>query len=277
MTAPSAAAPVTGGVLWRIVPPLVRDARRPHRLVERAAMVYRRTYLLLVSGFFEPVFYLLSMKVGLGKLIGDVVVGGRVVDYATFVAPALMASSAMNGASIDATMNVFYKLKYAKVYDAMLATPMGTGDIALGEIAWALLRGLLYSVSFLVVVVAMGLAGSPWVVLAVPACALIGFAFAAVGIAATTYMRGWPDFEFVPLALMPMFLFSATFYPASTYSGLGRLLLNVSPLYHGVELVRAASTGTWSAGIVGHVTFLAAMGLTGLWVAAGRLDGLLRD
>ena len=145
----------TAGLL-RILPPILGDARRPQRLVERSLLVYRRGYLLIISGLFEPIFYLLSMKVGLGSLVGEVTVGGRVVDYATFVAPALMASSAMNGAIFDSTFNVFHKLKYAKVYDAMLATPLGTADIALGEIAWAVIRGLLYSASFLVVVVVMG-------------------------------------------------------------------------------------------------------------------------
>jgi lipooligosaccharide transport system permease protein len=238
-------------------------------------MVYRHSWLLIVSGLFEPLFYLASTRLGIGKLVGTIQFRGRPLDYVSFVAPALMASSAMNGAVYDSTMNVFHKLKYAKVYDAMLTTPMGTADIAIGEIAWALVRGLMYSTSFLVVMVAMGLADSPWIVMSVPACALIGFAFAGCGMAATTYMRGWSDAEFVTLTTMPMFLFSATFYPAATYSGVGRALLQVSPLYHGVELVRACTTGTWSAGLIGHAAFLVLMGLLGLRVVARRLDGLL--
>ncbi len=263
-------------IVLRIVPFPLRAAKRPHRLVERSLMVYRRTWILLVSGFFEPLFYLLSSKVGVGRLVGSVTIGGKAVDYVTFVAPALMASSAMNGAVYDSTMNVFHKLRYAKIYDAMLTTPLSTADIALGEIAWALLRGLLYAVSFLVVIVAMDLTDTPWAVLSIPAAALIGFAFAAVGMASTTYMRGWPDFEFVQMALMPMFLFSATFYPASTYDGFGRTLLQVSPLYHGVELIRATTTGTFPAATAGHALFLAAMGVAGLWFTSRRLDGMLR-
>ena len=260
--------------LLRIVPPVVRIARRPQRMVERQLMCYRRTWPILLSGFFEPLFYLLSIRVGLGKLVGDVKVGGRILGYAEFVAPAMMASSAMNGAVYDSTMNVFHKLKYARVYDAVLATPMGIGDVALGEITWALIRGLLYSCAFLLTMIVLGLASSPWIVLSLPICVLIGFAFAAVGMASTTYMRGWTDFEFVPTATMPLFLFSATFYPISSY-GSWAWVVQLSPLYHGVALVRVANAGQSSWGNVGHVGFLLTMAFAGLWVVSRRLQSLL--
>ena len=95
-------------------------------------------------GFFEPLFYLLALGVGLGRLVGDVPApDGQPITYGAFVAPALLAASAMNGAIYDATFNVFFRLKYDKIYDAILATPMRPGDIALGEIGWALIRGAL--------------------------------------------------------------------------------------------------------------------------------------
>jgi lipooligosaccharide transport system permease protein len=261
--------------ILRVVPSSLRSARRPSRPIERSLLVYRRTWIIIVSGFFEPLFYLMSIRLGVGALVGDVTVDGQTVDYAMFVAPALMASSAMNGAVYDATMNVYEKLRYAHVYDAMLATPLTTGDVALGEIGWALIRGQIYATSFLVVMVAMGLTESPWVILALPACMLIGLAFAAVGMAATTYLRSWSDFEFVPLATMPIFLFSATFYPASEYGSIGRLLLQFSPLYHGTALVRMASAGVADWSIIGHVGFLVVMSIIGLLAAARRLDHLL--
>jgi lipooligosaccharide transport system permease protein len=259
----------------RVVPMTLRTARRPQRLLERAYIYNRRVWIIIVSGFFEPLFYLLSIQVGIGELVGDIEIDGQVIGYASFVAPALMASSAMNGAIYDSTMNVFHKLKYAKLYDAMLATPLGPGDVALGEIGWALVRGLLYAIAFLVVLVVMGLTNSWWVLLSIPACTLIGLAFASCGMAATTYMRGWPDIELLPLVQMPLFLFSATFYPASTYGSIGRVLLQFSPLYHGVTLVRAANEGIWSWAIIGHVAFLVAMSATGLVIAARRLERLL--
>jgi lipooligosaccharide transport system permease protein len=243
-------------------------------MIERQVMCYRRSWPILLSGFFEPLFYLLSIRIGLSSLVGKVKVGNTLLSYAEFVAPAMMASSAMNGAVYDSTMNVFHKLKYARVYDAVLSTPMSIGDVALGEILWALIRGLLYSVAFLCTMVVLGLANSWWVVLSVPISVLIGFAFAAVGMAGTTYMRGWSDFEIVPSITMPLFLFSATFYPASAY-GAWAWLLQVSPLYHGVALIRAANAGQASWGVVVHVAFLVSMALAGLWVVSKRLKFLL--
>jgi lipooligosaccharide transport system permease protein len=186
-----------------------------------------------------------------------------------------MAASAMNGAIYDSTFNVFHKLKFSKTYDAVLSTPLTVVDVALGEIAWALGRGLLYASAFLVTMSAMGLVASPWAVLTIPAATLIGFAFAAVGIAATTYMRTWHDMDLVQLAVLPMFLFSATFYPLTTYPPAVRWLVELTPLYHGVALIRGLTTGllTWS--MLVDVAYLVALGVLGVVVAARRLDRLL--
>jgi lipooligosaccharide transport system permease protein len=261
-------------LLWRVAPPILRSARRPQRVVERNAIVYRRTPMVLISGFFEPLFYLLSIRIGFGALIGEVDFAGRAIDYADFVAPALMASSAMNGAVYDSTMNIYFKMRYSKTYDAMLATPLGAPDVAMGEIAWAMLRGFIYSISFLVCLAVLGMATSWWILAALPACLLIGVAFASVGMALTTYMRSWSDFDWVPTITLPMFLFSATFYPLSSYGDFG-WVVQLSPLYHGVALVRGASLGVASWGIVVHVAVLLTMAMVGLSVAARRIETLL--
>ena len=272
--------PTRSGLLdeLRIVPTAlfgsVLTARRPQRMIERSFMVFRRGALVLVSGFFEPLFYLLSIRIGFASLIGEVTVGGRTIGYAEFVAPALMASSAMNGAVYDSTMNVFFKLKNAKLYDAVLATPMTAADVALGEIGWAVLRGAVYSVAFLASMAVLGMTQSPWVLLAVPVCVLIAFAFAAVGMAVTTYMRSVADFEYVPTATLPLFLFSATFYPLASY-GDWAWLVQFSPLYHGVALVRALNFGDWSWAMIGHVGVLAALTMAGLALASRRIETLL--
>src|SRR5215475_14433932 len=208
-------------------------------LIERHARVYKHTWTVLISGFFEPLFYLLSIGIGLSKLVGTVVEpGGQHVGFTSFVAPALLATSAMNGAVMDSTFNVFFRMKYAKLYDATLATPMRADEIALGEIGWALIRGGIYSVAFMVVMLAMGLVHSVWAVLAVPTALLIGFAFSGAGMAATTYMKSWQHFEFVTLATLPMFLFSTTFYPLSVYPRPVQIIVECTPLYQGVTLIR---------------------------------------
>jgi lipooligosaccharide transport system permease protein len=245
--------------------------RGSRHLVERHARVYRQAWLVLISGFFEPLFFLLSIGVGLGKLVGPV----AGITYTSFVAPALLATSSMNGAVFDSTFNVFFRLKYNKLYDAALSTPMRAGDIALGEISWALIRGGLYGAAFMIVMLAMGLVHSLWAVLDLPSALLIGFAFAAAGMAATTFMRSWQHFEFVTLATLPMFLFSTTFYPLSVYPRAIQIVVECTPLYQGVALLRGLTLGIVGPGLLWHAAYLAIMGLLGLYVASFRISKLL--
>jgi lipooligosaccharide transport system permease protein len=250
------------------------DVRRPHRLMERSALVTRRSWPIFVSGFFEPFFYLLAIQIGFGVLVGRVDFAGRSVEYATFVAPALMAAAAMNGAIYDSTMNVYYKLRYARLYDAVLATPLSPGDVAMGEIGWAVVRGTAYSIAFAVTMAVLGLVESAWIIVAVPICALVAFAFASVGMAVTSYLRSWADFEFIPAVQLPLFLFSATFFPLSLYGSWG-WVVQLSPLYHGVALVRMAAFGDFGAMAAVHVAVLATLAILGLGVTARRLRTML--
>lgn len=256
--------------------PLPAGAGMARTLVERNFVSFRRTWTIIVSGFFEPVFFLFAMGVGIGSMVGDVALpGGRTVPYLAFVAPALLASSAMNGAVFDSTTNVFFKLKYAKLYDSVLATPLGPRDVAIGEISWALLRGLVYSGAFLVVASLAGAVESIWALAAVPAATLIGWAFASVGMASATYMRTWADFDYIQLAIMPMFLFSATFFPLTTYPPALQWIVQATPLYHGVAMTRELMLGDVSVAMVAHVAYLVAMGLVGTVWTAGRIERLL--
>jgi len=260
----------------RIAPPLMFGSRRALRLIERNLYVYRHGWIVIVSGFFEPLFYLLSIGFGLGALVGNVPgPGGREIPYQLFIAPALLASSSMNGAITEATFNFFFKLRYQKTFDAILSTPLSVADIALGEMGWGLIRGALYTIGFLGVMVVLGIGVSPWLVLTVPAALLISFGFGAVGIAATSFMRTWQDFDLIQLVILPMFLFSGTFFPLDNVPEGIRLIVQLTPLYHGVDLLRTLSVGVVGPDTVVHVVYLLGMGLIGLFVVSRRLDKLL--
>jgi lipooligosaccharide transport system permease protein len=260
----------------RVLPPLRRPGTRAHLLLERNLMVYRRIWMILLSGFFEPVFYLFSVGIGVGSYVGEIqLADGRSVSYAAFVAPALLAASAMNGALYESTLNIFFKLRYGKIYDGILATPLQPGDIALGEIAWSLIRGALYATGFMIVMAIFGLIESPLGLLAVPAALLIGLAFAGIGMAATTYMKSWQDFDLITLATMPLFLFSATFYPLGVYPPLIQQITRISPLYHGAELIRGLTLGVLDPTMIGHAAFLIVLGSTGMVIASRRIKILL--
>jgi lipooligosaccharide transport system permease protein len=251
--------------------------RKPVRVVERNALAYRRMWYVFLAGFAEPILYLLSIGVGVGELVGELPgAGGRPVAYETFVAPGLLAAAAMNGAIFDTTFNFFVKFKYAHTYDAMLATPLGVGEVASGEVVWALLRGTIYATGFLVTMLALGLVESGWSVLAVPAAVLIGFGFAGAGLAATTWMRSFIDFDYVNLAIVPLFLFSATFFPLSRYPDVLEWVVRATPLYQGVALERGLVLGDIRVTLLLNAAYLGLMGWIGVRVAAKRLGRLLQ-
>jgi lipooligosaccharide transport system permease protein len=267
---PSPPSPTLGP---RVVPVF---SAQPWRIVERNFLVYRHTWLVFLTGMLEPVFYLFSIGVGVGALVGEFQLpDGSTVGYVDFVAPAMLAASAMNGALFDSTYNIFFRLKYEKLYDAMLVTPLRPVDIARGEITWALLRGGIYSAAFIVIMLCMGLVHSWWMVLALPATLLIGYGFAGAGMALTTFMRTWQDFEYIQLAIMPMFLFSATFYPLSTYPDTIEAIVRWTPLYQGVVMCREFALGSVTTASLYAAVYLAVMGSLGLLVAARRVGTLL--
>ncbi len=263
------------GVLLRILPSAMYSGRST-AVLERTFLTYSHAWMLFVSGVFEPLFYLFAFQIGFGKLVGEVAgPGGQMMSYVAFVAPGLLAASAMNGAILDSTYNLFFKLKYAKLYDAMLATPIGPLDIALGEVGWCVLRGGIYSVTFLGVMAAMGLAGSWWAVLLIPAALLIAMAFSAIGIVLVTFLKSTSQFDYIQLVLMPLFLFSTTFYPLSVYPEAIQWVVKVFPLYHGIELMRGLSTGVLSPGMLGNVAYLLALAGIGVYASSKRFGKLL--
>src|SRR6266545_2801034 len=258
-----------------VVPAPLSPGQATRLLVLRNFIVYRSAWKLFITGFLEPVFYLFSIGIGVGQLITTFAFNGHAIPYAEFVAPGMLAASAMNGALLDSTYNVFFKLKYDKLYDQMLATPLSTGDIARGEVTWGQLRGGAYSAAFLVVMVAMGLTHNWWELLAFPATLLIGFAFSAVCMALTTYMKSWQDFDKITLVQLPLFLFSATFFPVTAFDGWLRWMVECTPLYRGVVLCRELTTGSLTMASGVSVVYLTVMGIVGLLLVRRRLDTLL--
>ncbi len=252
-------------------------ARRSGAVLERNVAALKSAYwLVLLAGFLEPVLYLLSIGVGVGTLVGDLTLpGGQVVGYATFVAPAMLASSAMTGALSETTFNFFGKMKYMKLYDGILATPVRPFEIALGELGWAMVRGTLYAAAFLVVMVGMDLTSPSRAVAAFPATVLVGFAFGALGMALSTFMRSWQDFDLMGSIQFTLFLFSGTFVPAHDYPAVLRWLVEVTPLYRSVDLLRGITTGVVGWPQVLDVAYLVAATALGLAVAGRRMGRLL--
>ena len=269
------APPARAGLLLRILPPGLY-AGRARMLVERSVRVSRASWAIFVSGAAEPFLYLLAFQVGFGKLVTEVAgPDGRPMGYVAFVAPALLATSAMNGAIFESTYNMFFKLRYAKLYDAMLATPIGPLDVAIGEIGWAMTRGGIYAVAFLAIAAAMGLLASWWALLMVPAALLVGLAFSAIGMALVTFLKSTAQFDYIALALMPMFLFATTFFPLSVYPEPLQWVVRCLPLYHAIELMRGLATGLLSGSMLINLAYLLALGAIGLWASTRRIAKLL--
>jgi lipooligosaccharide transport system permease protein len=250
-------------------------AGNPGAVMARSWTATKSTnWLVVVSGFLEPVLYLLSLGVGLGKLIGTVDTGGQHISYAAFIAPALLATSAMNGAVMDSTFNVFFKLNFGKLYEGMLATPLGPLDVALGEIMMALLRGALYGLAFMGVMWAVGLTLSWTALLAFPALLIIAFGFASLGMGIVSFMKTFTQLDWIFFVLLPMFLLSSTFFPITVYPRPVQLIIECLPLWHGIELVRGLTTGVITTALLWHVLYYAGMIAAGLVLTTARLRAL---
>ena len=248
---------------------------RSRAIMERAYIAFKSsTWMIVVSGFVEPVLFLLSFGYGLKDLVGDITVAGQPIGYVAFIAPALLATSAMNGAIYDSTMNVYFKLKHDRIYHGMLATSLGPMDVALGEISWALLRGLSYAIGFMAIVTPLGLIPSMWGILAIPAAVLIAFGFASFGMAVTSYMKSWQQLEIVNVVLLPMFLFSGSFYPLDVFPEWLQTIIRLFPLAHAIDLVRGLTLGNISWALLGHAMYFVVMIVVGLFFTTKRLNAL---
>ncbi|WP_438872269.1 ABC transporter permease [Paractinoplanes rishiriensis] len=265
----------------RLLLPRLRPAdgtlRRAGSVTERNVAALRSMYwFVLLSGCLEPLLYLFSIGVGVGALINTVTLpGGQVVGYAEFVAPAMLAAAAMAGALNETTFNFFGKMKFMRLYDGILATPVRPIEIALGELAWAMVRGTVYAVAFVAVMVAMDLTTVSRAAPALAASVLVGFTFGALGMAISTLIRSWQDFDLIASAQFALLLFSGTFVPATAYPTWFRWLIEATPLYRAVDLTRALTLGSAGWLQLLDVLYLLAVLAASLAVAAHRMEKLL--
>ncbi|MFG1843041.1 ABC transporter permease [Micromonospora sp. NPDC049175] len=254
-----------------VVPAWTR--RRAFALIERNFMIYRRSITPLLNALVEPILYLLSIGVGVGLLVGTV--PGVEVPYAVYVAPAILATTAMNTAFNQTSFGVFTRMRIEKTYQAILPTPLSVTDIAVGEVTSAMINALLTTIGFLTLMAVGGLVTSAWVLLALPASVLIAYAFAAGGLAVTTYLRDFSDFQYIQLFMLPMYLFATTFYPLSVYPAAVRPLIQALPLYHSIELVREPALGRLGWDLLIPVVYLLAFGSIAMIVATRRMTRMM--
>ncbi|MFC4587288.1 ABC transporter ATP-binding protein/permease [Sphaerisporangium corydalis] len=230
------------------------------RIWWRDLTLFRKSYkTTIVPNFFEPVFSLAALGIGLGFYVNGSALGSS---YANFVAPGLLAVTAMNGAVFEVTYNVFVRLRHARSYDAAVTSPVEPADIALGELMWALTRCLVYTGVYLAIIAAMGYAPAGTAVLAVPALLPLGLVFACAGLIFTGTVRAINAYSyFYTLVLTPLTLLSGVFFPTARLPAPLRAVAEASPLRHGVELARALVTTGDLRAAAGHLAWLTGISL----------------
>lgn len=255
----------------------VAPARRTARVVERNLRSSVRLWPLFLSGLVEPLLYLLSIGYGVGAFVGPVAgPDGRAVPYPVFLAPAILAVAAMNSTVFNTTFVFFHRMRYSGTFQALLSTTLDRRDLARGELTWTLVSSAVHATVLSGAFAALGLLRSGWSVLTVPVGVLVAFAFAGAGLGLTTYMRSYLDFEYVHVVVTPLFLFSATFVPLAEFPPAVAWAVRLTPLYHGIELERAAAHGLLDATVLVHVAYLVLMGWAGLRLAYRRLGPILQ-
>ena len=233
---------------------------------------YRRTWQgSIYSSVLNPVLYLGAMGLGLGQLVdshGTASIGG--VSYLAFLAPGLLAAGAMQTAMGESTYPVYGSVKWLKTYQAAIASPLRPADLFHGHVLWTTLRLTMNSAVFLAVMAAFGAVQSTWVLACLPAAVLTGLAFATpIEAYAMTCTKDTSFAMLFRFGIIPLFLFSGTFFPISQLPAYIRPLAYVTPLWHGVALCRSLSLGTAQIGAsTVHVAYLVAV--TALGIVAGN-------
>jgi lipooligosaccharide transport system permease protein len=247
-------------------------------VIEHRALQYRRTFRSSVfSSFLSPILFLTAMGVGLGGYVdrsGGAALGG--LTYLQFLAPGLLVATAMQAAAFEATFPIINGLNWNRMFHAMYATPLSPRDIALGNLAWTAGRLAMIATIFTAVIVAFGAAHSPLVVLGIPVAIVTGMAFAAPIAAFAATQRTPNRFNIIfRFGIMPLFLFSGTFFPIESLPPFLQPIAWLSPLWHGVDLARGLVLGTVAehpAVMLAHVLVLSAVVVIGIWATVRNVE-----
>lgn len=221
---------------------------------QRAFRVYRKLFWQsMAPTILEPLFYMLSLGIGLGLLIKRI----EGLTYVQYIAPGLLASTAMFGASYETTFNSFVRMKFQKTYDAVLATPLTIEEITIGEILWGATRGLISAAAFLIIMFFFGLVKSPLVLLLIPILFVAGVMFGVIGMTFTGLVNNIALFNYYfTIFVTPLFLFSGIFFPVANLPGWAQALAEFTPLFHVVRVSRSLMLGRLDASVPADVLYI---------------------
>lgn len=252
---------------------LVPSPRHAAAVWRRNARVFSKLWKgVLLPQFVDPLFYLVALGFGLGTYIASI----NGIPYRDFIAPGLIASATMWSASFETTYNVYLRMNESRLYDAVLATPVEVQDLVAGDLAWSASRAAVYGTSFLLIVTAFGLVGSPWAILIPPLVLLGGLCFSVIGYTFTALIPKIDLYSyFFTLGITPMFLFSGIFFPFERLPEWVSVVAWFLPLYHLVEITRGLATGPEALAIIGHAAWLAVVSAALFYVPVRALRSRL--
>jgi lipooligosaccharide transport system permease protein len=232
--------------------------------------------VIWLTAVIEPVLYLVAMGLGVGSLVGSkITVDHRQLSYLQFVSPAMLAVSAMSGAIAASIFSFYTRHRQLGMFRMISASPVSPTEIVIADWLWENIRVMMLTAIFVAVMAVTGVIGLGNAFVVFLGTILVSGAFAAVGIGISTVLRGWQDFDIVIVAQTVLFLFSGTFFPVEQYPSWLRVIVELSPLYQGVELLRALTIGNYGIALVGHIGYLVLMIVGGLLVSVRRMKAEL--
>ena len=235
----------------------------------RNLLVWRKLALpSLVGNIAEPLMWLVAFGYGMGSLVGEVQVGGQRVPYLLFLASGSICMSAMNAATFEALYSAFSRMHVQKTWDGILNAPVRLDDVVLAEMLWAAFKSLSASAAILLVMLALGISHSPWLLLALPLLGLVGMVFASIALIFNALAKGYDFFTYYfTLFLTPTMFLSGVFFPREQLPGFMQAIAQWLPLTAAVELIRPLFLGQWPAQAGQHLMVLIAYGAGAFWLA----------